>query len=128
MAEASTRNEVITRTADGQKTIAFPIAVNGQVIGVMEFDVPEDRTISDEQVLVLQQVTDRLALTVENTRLFDDTRRVAQREAMVNSISTRIQSMTSVDAVLSTATRSLGDAIKANRVSVRLGTPPTELA
>ena len=51
----------------------------------------------------------------------------AQREALVNEISTRLQSGTSVEMTLTSAARSLKDVLKANRVAIRLGKPPVEM-
>jgi GAF domain-containing protein len=53
----------------------------------------------------------------------EEAQRLAQREALVNEISARLQATTNVDAVIAAATQSLADAFQAPRVAIRLGTP-----
>jgi GAF domain-containing protein len=126
MAEVSRRNQVIVRGNAQSKTISLPISVRGQVIGAMEFEVAPDQLIEQEQMIILQQVVERLGLAAENIRLLDEAQRIAQREAMVNEITARMQAATNVEAVVAAATQSLADAFQAPRVSIRLGVPGNE--
>ena len=123
LVEASRKNEVVVKAVGQHKTIALPISVRGQVIGAMEFEVQPDYDPGPEEMTILQQVIERLGLAAENARLFEEAQRIAQREAMVNEISTRMQAMNNVEAVIAAATQSLADTFKAPRVAIRLGTP-----
>lgn len=123
LSEASRRNQTIMRTGTQTRTIALPIAVRGEVIGAMEFEIAPDQVIGQEQMAILQQVVERLGLAAENMRLLDEAQRIAQREAMVNEITARMQAATNVEAVVAAATQSLSDAFQASRVAIRLGTP-----
>jgi GAF domain-containing protein len=105
------------------KTVALPISVRGEVIGAMEFELAPDQAIGQEQMAILQQVVERLGLAAENMRLLDEAQRIAQREAMVNEITARMQAATNVEAVVAAATQSLADSFQAKRVAIRLGTP-----
>jgi GAF domain-containing protein len=123
LAEAIRRGQVVIRGAHNAKMIALPISVRGQVIGAMEFELALEQNIGAEQLAVLQQVVERLGLAAENIRLLDEAQRMAQREAMVNEITARMQAVTSVEAVVAAATQSLADAFQAPRVAIRLGMP-----
>ncbi|MCS6871360.1 MAG: GAF domain-containing protein [Anaerolineae bacterium] len=123
LAEAIRRSQPVLRTFQSHKILAMPIAVRGQVIGAMEFELALDQDISNEQIAVLQQVIERLGLAVENLRLLEEAQRMAQRESMINEITARMQAATSVEAVIATATQSLADAFQAPHVAVRLGLP-----
>ncbi|MBO9308933.1 MAG: GAF domain-containing protein [Chloroflexi bacterium] len=123
LAEAVRRNQPVLRTSANQKILALPIAVRGQVIGAMEFELAPDQIVNNEQLAVLQQVLERLGLALENLRLLEEAQRMAQRESMINEITARMQAATSVEAVLAAATQSLADAFQAPRVAVRLGLP-----
>ncbi|MEP7288907.1 MAG: GAF domain-containing protein [Chloroflexota bacterium] len=123
MAEASRRNQVTIRQTTQFKVVSLPISVRGQAIGAMEFEIAPDQDIAPDQLAVLQQVIERLGFAAENTRLFEETQRIAQREALVNEISARMQVTTNVEAVIAAATQSLADAFQAPRVAIRLGTP-----
>lgn len=123
LAEASRRNQVVVRPGAQTKVVSLPISVRGQVIGAMEFEIAPDQEITSEQMTILQQVVERLGLASENARLLEEAQRIAQREALVNEISARLQATTSVETVVAAATQSLADAFQAPRVAIRLGTP-----
>jgi hypothetical protein len=57
---------------------------------------------------------------LEKARLFDESRRRAQREQATRQITDRIRARTEVDAMLQTAIRELAQALQAPRVFVRL--------
>jgi GAF domain-containing protein len=72
---------------------------------------------------MLGEVGERLGLAAENNRLYENSQRTAQREALVNEIGTRIQSANSVEATMTEAMKSLSDVLKAKHVSIQLGKP-----
>jgi GAF domain-containing protein len=119
--DALNRGEITRRNENGTQIVAVPLRVRGEVIGAMEFEV--DGNLSSEDVDMLSEVGERLGLAAENTRLYENSQRLAQREALVNEIGSRIQSANSVEATLNEAAYSLRDVLKANRVAIRLGTP-----
>jgi hypothetical protein len=106
------------------RTIAFPIVIRGQVIGAMEYELDPDRDVQPEQMAAIQLLLERMALSAENLRLFDEAQRIAQREAMVNEITERMQGATSVDATVNTAAQGLASVLKTSRVAIRIGTAP----
>ncbi len=123
LAETARRNQLNIRQTETGKVVALPISVRGQAIGAMEFEVDTEQDITPEQMNILQQVVERLGLAAENARLFEEAQRIAQREALVNEISARMQVTTNVEAVVAAATQSLADAFQSPRVAIRLGTP-----
>jgi GAF domain-containing protein len=126
MAEASRRQQAFVSDFGSVRVLAVPITVRGQVIGALEFELDITQQLSPEQLILVQQAVERLGLTADNARMFEETQRAAHRDAMVGEISTRIQAMTSVDAVVATATQSLGEVIHAKRIAIRLGNPDEE--
>jgi GAF domain-containing protein len=125
--EAVTFNHpIMQREENGGQTIAVPLRVRGQVIGAMEFELDETGNLMPEDLNLLEEVGEQLGLAAESNRLFETSQRVAQREALVNEIATRLQASNNVETTLNEAARSLRSALNANRVSIRLGTPPTK--
>lgn len=116
-------DHMIQETQGNQRTISVPLRVRGQVIGAMEFELDEHRKIAPEDYELLQEISERFGLTVENARLVHESRRLAQREAIVNQISSRLQLTNNVDGMLNEAARGLRNALKAKRVAIRLGEP-----
>ncbi len=99
--------------------IAIPISVGGQTIGAVEWEVPAQDF--DENVLdMAQELAKRLAISLENARLFQESRRAAERERMVNNIASRLTAQTNVQEILQTAVREVGQALRTPQVSIRL--------
>jgi GAF domain-containing protein len=121
---AASEHRVITTHADGRHVIALPIMVRDEVIGAMEFELDPDSDISDSNLELISAVGQRLGLAMENRRLFDETQRVAQREALINDIGAQLQSATGVDAIIQHAAHHLQESLAAQRVTIRIGVQP----
>lgn len=122
--DAVSFNHPIQQSQDGTQTVAVPVRVRGQVIGAMEFEIDESGNLSPEDLNLIEEVGEQLGLAAESNRLFETSQRVAQREALVNEISTRLQASNNVEMTLNEAARSLRSTLKAHRVTIRLGKPP----
>lgn len=103
--------------------IAVPLRVRGHVVGAMEFELGDTYAFSPEDLELIQDVANRFGLAIENTRLVDESQRVAQRETLINEISSRVQTANNVEATLTEAARSLSETLQANKVAIRLGAP-----
>ena len=104
-------------------TVSVPLRVRGLVIGAMEFELAGE-VLASEDVDMVEAVAERLGLAVESTRLFDESRRVAQRETMLNEIGSRLQRTNSIDSVLTEAARGLQNSLGAIGSRSGLGAPP----
>jgi GAF domain-containing protein len=103
--------------------LAFPLRARGQVIGAIEIDLPLDAAVGSAELALLDELGERFGLAMENVRLLEQTQRSAQRESLVNVISTRIQTTTNVEAMLAETARSLSELLATSHVSIRLGNP-----
>ncbi len=121
--EAATHRQVITTTYDGQRVVALPILVRNEVVGAMEFELERAGDLPEGALELVTAVSQRLGLAMENRRLFDETQRVAQREALINDIGADLQAATGVDAIIQRAARHLQEALAAQQVTIRLGSP-----
>ena len=101
--------------------IAVPLKVRGVLVGAMEFELSEGVEFTPADMELVQEVSDRFGLAAENTRLVEESQRVAQRESLINEISSRLQSAINVESTLAEAARSLSDTLQANRVMIQLG-------
>ncbi len=123
LSEAMASNQVTQKPTRDGVIISVPLRVRGLVIGAMEFELAGE-VLAAEDVDMVEAVAERLGLAVESTRLFDESRRVAQRESMLNEIGSRLQRTNSIDSVLTEAARGLQNSLGASRVAIRLGPPP----
>lgn len=124
LANAAETNNIV-RNDD---VIAVPLTVRGQVIGAMEFELQPDGTFSPEDMELVREISERFGLAAENTRLVEESQRTAQRESLINEISSRFQTARDVEATLGEAARSLSETFMAQRVAIRLGVPQTASA
>jgi len=61
-----------------------------------------------------------LALSLDNARLFEESQRAIERERLVNDIAAKLTSQTEIDAILQTAVREVGQALRVPLVSINL--------
>lgn len=104
-----------------QHTVPFvlPLIVREQVIGTVQWEMP-DTIFGDDTVVLAQEVITRLATTLENARLFSQSRRNAERERIVNTIATKITEQSEIEQILQTAVREVGQALQLPQVAIRL--------
>lgn len=113
----------ITHHVEGSMvTFAVPVLLRGEVLGAVEWQVPETRYTQNVRQTALE-LTTRLALTADNIRLFQQGQRVALRELRVNEISGKLLGTTDIDQILQTAVRELGLALRTPQAAIQLVLP-----
>ncbi len=102
--------------------LAVPIRLRDQVLGAIEFRRAEqDAPWSKAALELAEAVADRLALSLENARLFEQTQITAQREQLVNQITSELQTTTELEALIAEAAAQFQQALGATHTRVRLG-------
>jgi GAF domain-containing protein len=101
-------------------TLAIPIKVRDQVIGVIDGLKPQGAAWTQEEIDLLQTMTDQLSTALESARLYQDTQRLAAREQTINTVTARIRSVPTVNAILQRTVEELGRAFGASRASIRV--------
>ncbi|HXF84681.1 MAG TPA: GAF domain-containing protein [Anaerolineales bacterium] len=106
---------------DTRSEMAVPMIVGEKLIGV--FDVQSDQVgrFTEEDINIQTTLAAQVAVAIQNARSFAEAQRKAEREAILNAISQKIQSATSVEAVLQIAARELGRALGAPLTIAQLG-------
>ncbi len=106
-------------TARNTYPVAVPIQLRGQTLGAVEWELPAN-DFSRDKLELARELADRLALSLDNARLFQESRRATERERLVNMIASRLTAQTSIDQILQTAVREVGQALRAPQVTIRL--------
>jgi GAF domain-containing protein len=70
---------------------------------------------------LIEAVTNQAAQALENARLLEQVQSRAAQEELINRIVARAQSSLNLDTVMKTAVQEIGQALKAQRVQIRLG-------
>ncbi len=114
--------ETLITDSNGNQTepsIVVPIRLRGQTIGVLNIKSPvKNRKWSQEEINLIKSVTDRLAIALENARLFEETNRRAERERLVTEITGKIRSVNDPQAMINMAAEELKNILGASRVQV----------
>lgn len=120
--EAVRSNEAYHRVEDdGASTLTIPIQLRGQPIGVLNIKSAEGRSWNADEVDIMTAVSERAALFIENARLLEESRLIAQREHAISEISTKIGTGTQVADILQIAARELGAQISGAQITVEIG-------
>lgn len=100
--------------------LAIPIATGNEVLGVLDVQQNVAYGLGEEDVKLLQSIGSQVAIAVQNARSYTETQRRAEREAIIGSISRKIQSATTLDEVLQTAVINLKNPLGAQRTSIEI--------
>ncbi len=97
---------------DLNSVMAVPIRLQDQILGVLEFrDEEGKRYWTDEDRMLAEEITDQLALALENARLFHQAAARTQELALVNrvvsSVAGSLDLLTSLDTIASELARAL---------------------
>ena len=96
------------------KALSTPIMVGQELLGVIAVTRPDDAgDITPREERMLQAIAIQLGIVMQRIQVFEQAQKQAQRESMLNTINQKIQSATSVEAVLQIAARELGHALGA---------------
>jgi GAF domain-containing protein/HAMP domain-containing protein len=112
---------LVQNPADGETegTIVMPVKLRGQVIGILNIKAPtRGRRWSEEEVNMIKIISERLALALENARLFEETTRTAEREKLVSEITTSIRSTNDPQVMIEMAVAELRRALGVSRVEI----------
>ncbi len=98
--------------------VVVPIELRGEIIGTLVVQSPSTDKLNPDQVNLIKAVAERVALSAENARLFEETTRRAERERLVSDITGKIRSVNDPQAMIQTAMEELRSALGASRVEV----------
>jgi GAF domain-containing protein len=105
---------------DTASEMAVPLIVGDQVLGVMDVQADRINAFTEEDANIQTTLASQIATSLQNARSFVRAQQQAERESTLNAISQKIQSATTVEAVLQIAARELGHALGAPRTVAQL--------
>lgn len=104
----------------GEKAfLAVPIRLRDEGIGAVKIDLPGKQLWKSDEISVVQAIVERIAISAENARLFEETRRRAAREKIIGEITAKIGASINVRNVLQTTVTELARAIPGAEVLVQ---------
>jgi GAF domain-containing protein len=106
---------------DNQKEtsqVVVPIELRGETIGTLVVQSPSTAALNQDQIDLIKAVAERVALSAENARLFEETARRAERERLVSDITGKIRNVNDPQSMIQTAMEELRKALGASKVEV----------
>nr|NIV10910.1 GAF domain-containing protein [Fodinibius sp.] len=120
MIQAVKDNSIIHNNLE-KPVLNLPIQVGTEPIGAIRVTKTEGQPDwTDDEIELLQLLTERLSQAVESARLFQSTQIQAAQEQITSEISTQLRRTLDLDTVLKTAAKQLGDAFDAKEVVIRM--------
>ena len=103
-------------------SLSVPVKVRGgTVIAVIETKKNlEAGAWKNEEIEILESISNQIAIALENARLFEETQRTAQRERISADLAAKIWASADVENILQTAVRELGSTLQATQGTIRL--------
>ncbi len=98
--------------------VVVPIELRGETIGTLIVQSSSTAALNQDQIDLIKAVAERVALSAENARLFEETTRRAERERLVSDITGKIRSGNDPQSMIQTAMEELRKALGASKVEV----------
>ena len=108
---------------DTRSEVAVPISIGDQVLGVLDVQDNVANRLDHEDVDLLQSIANQVAVAIRNARSYTEIEQRAEREAMITSISQKIQNSTTIENALQVTARELGRALNSKDIRVILEAP-----
>lgn len=107
--------------------LAVPVKYREHVIGIIQIESDNaNRGWTEDEIQLVQAISDRAALALENARLFEDATRRAEQEQTIQHVTTQIGSSTDLERIMQTTIQELGVALGASRSFIQIGTPTVD--
>jgi GAF domain-containing protein len=101
--------------------LILPIAIREWPIGHLNLPVTADHAWSEEDLAFVEAIIREMTNALENTRLIQDTQSRARREQTIREITEKMRSTVSLQELVQTTARELGQHLSAGHAVVELG-------
>ena len=100
-------------------TLSVPVKIRGETIGMIKLNL-KGETIPDETIAMVEEITSRIGVALETSRLVYESRQQANRERAVSEASARISSSLEFDNILRAAVEEISKLMGESEVVVQL--------
>ena len=120
-------SRIITQTKKEEEqasSLVVPIKVRDEIIGTLNVRTPGKRTWKPSEIDMVKSVADRVAISAENARLFEETINRAERERTVSEITSKIRSTNDPNEMIQIALNELKQALQVKDAKIGPYIPP----
>ncbi len=102
--QAVERRDLIVSTDSHHTAVAVPIFLRGELLGTLGLeDLESDRVWNEDDLAIVKGVTERIALALDNARLFQETQTALSETEQLYDISVQIGTATTLEDLLQAA-------------------------
>lgn len=98
--DVTRETEYIQAVAHVRSELAVPLITKNRVIGVIDIEAPQPGYFKEEHARLLTLIASRIAVSIENARLYSRVLRQANTLALLNEISRELTSILNLDQLL----------------------------
>jgi nitrate/nitrite-specific signal transduction histidine kinase len=110
--------------AAGGQTLTVPIAVRGETMGAVRLQKADGgEGWSPQEMTLVEDMLDQLAIALDSARLYEDTQLSAARERIAREVTDRMRATLDWEELLRTTVQEIGQAVQASRVFVQWQAP-----
>lgn len=109
----------VSLPGENKTTLTVPVKLRDQVIGALKMDF-STTTLSAETIKLAEEIAARLAVALENARLYTEAQSQAARDRLTSEIAAKIGSSVNVETILRTAAQELGRVTPGAEVVVKI--------
>jgi GAF domain-containing protein/CheY-like chemotaxis protein len=113
--------------AETMSELSVPIKSGNEVLGVLDVESLTPDTFDEQDVAVLETVTDLLATAIDNARLYEETKRKARRLELTDQINRAISSTLDLESVFHIVSTELNKIMSYDRISLSFWHPQEHL-
>lgn len=99
--------------------LAVPLKLRDQIIGILRIQFSTE-TISTDTISLVEETAGRLAIALENARLYTETQKIAERERAISEVSNRLTASVNIENILRATVQEIGRMLPGAEVIVRL--------
>jgi GAF domain-containing protein len=119
---------VFTNGNEKERKLAIPIRLRGEVVGIVNINVQNQRELSQDDIEIAESISERLSLAIENATLLQAAQYRADLERVTTDITSRIGASTRFETILQTAAQELSKALGGSDVLVQIEPVALELS
>ncbi|MBE7556490.1 MAG: GAF domain-containing protein [Anaerolineales bacterium] len=115
--------------SDTAQPVVAPVTIRDTRVGILQlYPAKTDQAWTEDDLAVVEAIVHELGQAAESLRLFDETQERAGREATIREITDKLRAAPSLDALLETAARELGQRLGVRHTVLELGISGSSLA
>jgi GAF domain-containing protein/CheY-like chemotaxis protein/anti-sigma regulatory factor (Ser/Thr protein kinase) len=125
--DVTAETEYIPAIPDTRSELCVPVSKGKIVVGVLDIQSFAKNSFDEQDVTVMETVTDLLATAVSNAQLYEESGRKARRLELADQISRTISSTLDVKEVFDAVSRELNRVLDFDRISLSYWYPEEQL-